>query len=76
MIIGRNFLKIKLPEILESNTNVLPDTIIHHFLHFINNSPDFAKEREKVLKQFSGHINNPMMAPYFSDTTATSKRYV
>jgi CCR4-NOT transcription complex subunit 1 len=42
----------------------------------VNNSPDFAKERERIFKTFSTHANNLMLLPQFnsSDSVVDSKR--
>lgn len=75
---GKNFLKMKIPEILEQGPSVLPETIINHLLQFVNTSPDFTKERERIMKTFSGYANNLIMSPHFSsaDSVVNSRRGV
>src|SRR5690606_20734768 len=78
LIVGINFLKTKIPEIMDTGRTALPENIVHHLLYFVTITPDFAKDKEKILKAFEGQQQSQVtMAPLFTNVNdvVDSKRY-
>lgn len=70
-----NFIKIRLPEILETGASVLPEPVIHQFLHFVTQYPDFAKDKEKIFKAFE-HVKPHLLtsAQFLNPSEPTNSR--
>jgi len=75
---GVNFIKLKLQEITDAGPNVLTEAVANQFLNVITTHPDFAKDKDRVLKAFETVKNQVQMAPQFvsPNDVVNSKRYV